>query len=70
MPQAASTCTDCFSAAKCNADWVPQKSWDMVANGRLHPQIGVEASWTAIAEVAQRLLSRQIAGKAVLHVSL
>ncbi len=41
----------------------------MVADGRLHPRIDVEASWTEIAEVAQRFLKRQIAGKAVLHVS-
>lgn len=41
----------------------------MVAQERLHPQIGLEASWTQIAEVAQSLLNRRIAGKAVLHIS-
>ncbi|MDB5053349.1 MAG: NADPH:quinone reductase [Bacilli bacterium] len=42
---------------------------EMVAEGRLHPQIDREASWTEIAEVAQSLLNRHIAGKAVLSVS-
>lgn len=41
----------------------------MVANGRLHPQISVEAPWTEIARVAQDLVDRRISGKAVLHVS-
>jgi NADPH2:quinone reductase len=41
----------------------------MVAEERLHPQIGLEASWTEIAEVAQSFLNRRIAGKVVLHVS-
>ncbi|SEC40458.1 zinc-binding dehydrogenase [Paenibacillus sp. GP183] len=42
---------------------------EMVAEGRLHPQVDREASWTEIAEVAQSLLNRRIAGKAVLSVS-
>lgn len=42
---------------------------EMVAEGRLHPQVDREASWTEIAEVAQSLLNRHIAGKAVLFVS-
>ncbi|HLI09379.1 MAG TPA: zinc-binding dehydrogenase [Ktedonobacteraceae bacterium] len=41
----------------------------MVADGTLHPEITVEAPWTQIGEIAQRLLNRQISGKAVLHVS-
>lgn len=41
----------------------------MVAQGRLHPHIGLEASWTSIAEVAQSLLQRRIPGKAVLYIS-
>lgn len=41
----------------------------MVAEERLHPQIGLEASWTKVAEVAQSLLDRRIAGKAILYVS-
>lgn len=41
----------------------------MVADGRLHPEIRVEAPWTEIGEMAQKLLNRQISGKAVLHVS-
>jgi NADPH:quinone reductase-like Zn-dependent oxidoreductase len=41
----------------------------MVADGRLLPEITLEASWTDIAKVIQRLLSRQIAGKAVLTIS-
>lgn len=42
---------------------------DMVADGRLHPQIDVEAPWTEIGAMTERLSGRQIAGKAVLHVS-
>ncbi|GHO70370.1 oxidoreductase [Ktedonobacter sp. SOSP1-52] len=41
----------------------------MVAEERLHPQIGLEASWTKVTEVAQSLLDRRIAGKAILYVS-
>jgi len=41
----------------------------MIADGKLHPEIDVEAPWTEIAEIAQRLLKRRIKGKAVLHVS-
>lgn len=41
----------------------------MVADGTLHPEIRVEAPWTEIGEIAQKLLNRQISGKAVLHVS-
>ncbi|MBV8882556.1 MAG: zinc-binding dehydrogenase [Chroococcidiopsidaceae cyanobacterium CP_BM_RX_35] len=41
----------------------------LVADGRLRPQIDVEAPWTQVAEIAQQLLDRRFAGKAVLHVS-
>jgi len=40
----------------------------LVAAGRLRPQIDVEASWTQIADVAQQLIDRRFAGKAVLHI--
>lgn len=41
----------------------------MVADGRLRPLIEVEAPWTEVGVIAQRLIDRQIAGKAVLHLS-
>lgn len=41
----------------------------MVADGRLLTHIDVEAPWTQIGKVAQQLLDRRIAGKAVLHIS-
>jgi NADPH:quinone reductase len=40
----------------------------MVAEGTLHPQIEQEAPFNDIAQVAQKLYSRGIAGKAVLHL--
>ena len=40
----------------------------MVAVGRLHPQVELEAPYEQIAEVANKLYSRGIAGKAVLHL--
>lgn len=40
----------------------------MVAAGRLHPQIELEAPFEQIAEVAHKLYDRGIAGKAVLHL--
>ena len=40
----------------------------MVSAGSLHPQIEVEAPFEQIAEVAGKLYSRAIAGKAVLHL--
>jgi NADPH:quinone reductase len=40
----------------------------MVAGGRLHPQIELEAPFEQIAEVAAKLYNRGIAGKAVLHL--
>lgn len=41
----------------------------LVEDGRLRPAIEVEAPWTQVAEVANRLYDRKIAGKAVLHVA-
>ncbi|GAC1626040.1 MAG: hypothetical protein NVS4B11_22390 [Ktedonobacteraceae bacterium] len=41
----------------------------MIADGRLHPQIDVDESWTRIGEITQQLLNRRIIGKAVLRVS-
>jgi NADPH:quinone reductase-like Zn-dependent oxidoreductase len=41
----------------------------LVVQGVLRPQIGVEAPWTEIGDVARRLLDRQFQGKAVLHLS-
>lgn len=40
----------------------------LIAEGQLHPRVEVEARWEAIADVAQRLMDRQFAGKAVLTV--
>ena len=39
-----------------------------VALGRLRPHIEIEAPWTDIASIARRLIAREFAGKAVLHV--
>jgi NADPH:quinone reductase len=41
----------------------------LVARGALRPHIAVEAPWTEIGPIARRLLDRDFAGKAVLHVS-
>jgi NADPH:quinone reductase len=41
----------------------------LVAEGSLEPRIELEAPWTEIGEVAARLIDRDYAGKAVLHVS-
>jgi NADPH:quinone reductase-like Zn-dependent oxidoreductase len=40
----------------------------LVAGGQLRPQIEVEASWTEVGVVAQQLVDRRFAGKAVLYV--
>jgi len=40
----------------------------MVADDQLHPQIELEAPFAQIAEVAQKLYNRGIAGKAVLNL--
>ncbi|MDZ8080268.1 MAG: zinc-binding dehydrogenase [Nostoc sp. SerVER01] len=41
----------------------------LVEAGQLRPHIDLEASWTEIADVAQKLLDRSFPGKAVLHIS-
>ena len=40
----------------------------LIANGSITPQVGLEQSWRDILEVAERLRSRQVYGKAVLLV--
>jgi NADPH:quinone reductase len=40
----------------------------LVEAEKLRPHIDVEASWTQVADIAQRLLSRRYPGKAVLYV--
>ena len=39
-----------------------------IASGRLKPQIAVEADWSEIGAIAQRLIDRDFTGKAVLHI--
>jgi NADPH2:quinone reductase len=41
---------------------------DLIATGRLRPQIAIEAKWDQIGDVARRLIDREFAGKAVLHI--
>jgi NADPH:quinone reductase len=41
---------------------------NLVAEGRLHPRVEVEAPWGEVAQVARRLIDRQFPGKAVLLV--
>jgi Transposase DDE domain/Zinc-binding dehydrogenase len=40
----------------------------LVADGRLHPRIAVEAPWGEVAQVARQLMDRAYLGKAVLQV--
>jgi NADPH2:quinone reductase len=40
----------------------------LVADGRLHPRISVEAAWGEVAQVARQLMDRAYLGKAVLQV--
>jgi NADPH:quinone reductase len=42
---------------------------DLLATGRLDPQIGLRDSWDNVSGAAEALLSRRVAGKAVLDVS-
>ena len=42
---------------------------ELIAAGKLRPQIAVEANWTEIGAVARRLIDREFTGKAVLHVA-
>lgn len=46
-----------------------QRLAHLVSTGRLIPLLGLEADWQEIGRVAQALLDRQFAGKAVLHLS-
>jgi NADPH:quinone reductase len=41
---------------------------DLIAAKKLRPQIAVEAPWSEIGTVARRLIDREFAGKAVLHI--
>ncbi len=41
----------------------------LIARGALRPHIEIEAPWTDIAGIARRLIAREFAGKAVLHVT-
>jgi NADPH:quinone reductase len=41
---------------------------DMVAEGTLHPEIGLDLAWTEANEVFRALSAREVNGKAVLHV--
>jgi NADPH:quinone reductase-like Zn-dependent oxidoreductase len=40
---------------------------ELIAAGKLRPQIAVEAPWSEIGTIAQRLIDRDFTGKAVLH---
>jgi NADPH:quinone reductase len=42
---------------------------ELIAAGKLHPQIAVEAPWSEIGTVARRLIDRDFTGKAVLHIA-
>lgn len=42
---------------------------ELLAAGELDPQIGLRASWEDVAEAAEALLDRRVAGKAVLDVA-
>src|SRR5581483_5360270 len=41
---------------------------DLIVAGKLRPQIAVETDWQNIGDVARRLIDREFAGKAVLHI--
>jgi NADPH2:quinone reductase len=41
---------------------------ELIAAGKLKPQIAVEASWNEIGMIARRLIDREFTGKAVLHI--
>jgi NADPH:quinone reductase len=42
---------------------------DLLAAGEIDPQIGLRESWNRVAEAAEALLGRQVAGKVVLDIS-
>jgi NADPH:quinone reductase-like Zn-dependent oxidoreductase len=46
-----------------------QRLVHLVSAGKLVPPLGLEADWQEVGRVAQALLDRQFAGKAVLHLS-
>ncbi|NMG08409.1 zinc-binding dehydrogenase [Brasilonema sp. UFV-L1] len=46
-----------------------QRLLRLVEAGQLRPHIDLEASWTEVADVAQKLLDRRFPGKAVLHIN-
>jgi NADPH:quinone reductase len=41
---------------------------ELIAADKLRPQVAVEAQWGEIGVIAQRLINRDFAGKAVLHI--
>jgi NADPH2:quinone reductase len=41
---------------------------ELIAAGKLRPEIAVEASWSEIGTIARRLIDREFTGKAVLHI--
>jgi NADPH:quinone reductase len=41
---------------------------ELIAAGKLRPEIAVEAPWTEIGAIAKRLIERDFVGKAVLHI--
>ena len=41
---------------------------ELIAAGKLRPQIAVEAPWSEIGAIAQRLIDRDFTGKAVLYI--
>jgi len=42
---------------------------EQIAEGKLRPQIAVEAPWNEIRTIARRLIDREFTGKAVLYIS-
>jgi len=41
---------------------------ELIAAGKLRPRVAVEAPWSEIGTIAQRLIDRDFTGKAVLHI--
>ena len=41
---------------------------ELIAVGKLRPQIAVETQWGEIGTIAQQLIDRDFTGKAVLHI--
>jgi NADPH:quinone reductase-like Zn-dependent oxidoreductase len=42
---------------------------ELLADGEIDPQIGLRTSWDDVADAAEALLGRRVAGKAVLDVA-